>query len=281
MPFDCENNLHIDLLSSLQISAVDSYIILCDVQKVMPLPNRWNWFIQAATIFQLSCFKTSTRTGNLCLPLSDLSDDAVLGAPAVRPTLDNSKTSTVLQAAIIHLRETHLVHLISPYFSTFTSAMHLNHLIHLLPLTLSKPTLATLPPLHFPLSRRSGPFPTPDTASLPDLLAQIHQIHTRYTATTRAFTRNQVVRKPKRQHGTQANTVLLGDVGRDGNWHATIGLGQPRQDVHMDLDMLTADWWVFSTSSGTGSFFLDFNSESYGLYFRLPFFLFMLIGGFS
>jgi hypothetical protein len=32
----------------------------------------------------------------------------------------------------------------------------------------------------------------------------------------------------------------------------------------MDLDMLTADWYIFSTSSGTGSFYLDFNSKTYG-----------------
>jgi hypothetical protein len=36
------------------------------------------------------------------------------------------------------------------------------------------------------------------------------------------------------------------------------------QTVDMDLDMLTADWWILSTRSGTGSFFLDFNSQTFG-----------------
>lgn len=31
----------------------------------------------------------------------------------------------------------------------------------------------------------------------------------------------------------------------------------------MDIDMLAADWWVLSTQSGKGSFFLDFNSRTY------------------
>jgi hypothetical protein len=31
----------------------------------------------------------------------------------------------------------------------------------------------------------------------------------------------------------------------------------------MDIDMLAADWWILSTRSGKGSFFLDFNSATY------------------
>jgi hypothetical protein len=83
-------------------------------------------------------------------------------------------------------------------------------------------------------------------------------------AATRDFIGNKVVRKPKRLYGTQASSTLLGDVGREGNWFANLYIGEPVQEVNMDLDMLTADWWIFSTSSDKGSIYLDFNSSTYG-----------------
>ncbi|TVY84459.1 hypothetical protein LSUE1_G001276 [Lachnellula suecica] len=140
--------------------------------------------------------------------------------------------------------------------------LHFLSLLSLLPF--ASPGTATLPPIHYTISRRGGSFPTTDTANLTYLLEQLQIIETRFTATTRDFNGNQVVRKPNRQHGTQANTILLGDVGREGNWFASLQIGDPAQNVDMDLDMLTADWFVFSTGSGKGSYFLDFNSKSYG-----------------
>jgi hypothetical protein len=141
--------------------------------------------------------------------------------------------------------------------------MYLNHfpLLSLLPF----PQLVTtaLPSIHYTISRRGGSFPTADTANLTYLLEHLKIIETRFTATTRDFNGNQVIRKPKHKHGTQANTILLGEVGREGNWFANLHLGDPPQNVDMDLDMLTADWWIFSTSSDKGSF-LDFKSKSYG-----------------
>ncbi|PVH87466.1 acid protease [Cadophora sp. DSE1049] len=125
-------------------------------------------------------------------------------------------------------------------------------------------TTSALPPIHYTISRRSGSFPAPDTTNLTYLLEELRVVETRFNATTRVFNGNKVVRKPKRIRGTQANTILLGDVGRDGNWFASLGMGEPAQTVDMDLDMLTADFWVLSTSSSKGSWFLDFNSKTYG-----------------
>ncbi len=131
------------------------------------------------------------------------------------------------------------------------------------PSTLSKPPLS---PIHYTISRRSGSFPAPDTVNLTYLLSELQTVEARFNATTRNFSGNKVVRKPKRMRGTQANTVLLGEVGRDGNWFADLRIGEPEQMVDMDLDMLTRDWWVSSTSSEKGSWFLDFNSRTYGKY---------------
>jgi hypothetical protein len=121
-----------------------------------------------------------------------------------------------------------------------------------------------LPPIHYTISRRGGSFPAPDIANLTYLLEQLQVVEQRYNATTRDFIGNKVVRRPKRLHGTQASSILLGDVGREGNWFASLHIGDAVQEVDMDLDMLTADWWIFSTSSGKGSFYLDFNSKTYG-----------------
>lgn len=115
-------------------------------------------------------------------------------------------------------------------------------------------SIATLPPIHYTISRRGGSFPAPDTANLTYLLEQLSIVEQRLGATTRTFSGNKVVRKPKRLHGTQAGTTLLGEAGRDGNWFASLHIGEPIQEVDMDLDMLTADWWILSTSSDKGSF---------------------------
>ncbi|KAH7410971.1 aspartic peptidase domain-containing protein [Cadophora sp. MPI-SDFR-AT-0126] len=130
-------------------------------------------------------------------------------------------------------------------------------------LSASASTEPALPPIHYTISRRSGSFPAPDTANLTCLLEEVKTVETRFNATTRDFNGNKVVRKPKRIRGTQANTILLGDVGREGNWFASLRMGEPAQTVDMDLDMLTADFWVLSTSSSKGSWFLDFNSKTY------------------
>ncbi|CZS89240.1 uncharacterized protein RAG0_00643 [Rhynchosporium agropyri] len=124
-------------------------------------------------------------------------------------------------------------------------------------------TSPALPPIHYTISRRSGSFPAPDTANLTYLLEELKVVEARFNTTTRGFSGNKVVRKPKRVRGTQGNTILLGEVGRDGNWFANLKIGDPAQTIDMDLDMLTADWWVMSTSSDKGSWFLDFNSKTY------------------
>lgn len=113
--------------------------------------------------------------------------------------------------------------------------------------------LACLPPIHYTISRRRGSFPSPDTANLTRLLSELHIVQNRFSATSREFNVNRVVRKPKHRHGTQAGTVLLGEVGREGNWFACLNIGEPIQTVDLDLDMLASDWWMVSTGSMRGT----------------------------
>lgn len=128
---------------------------------------------------------------------------------------------------------------------------------------------STLPPIQYTITRRGGSLPSPDTADLEYLVQQLQIIEARFNAThletTSSSSSNQKpVRKPTRVHGTQGGTVLLGEVGREGNWFASLHIGEPVQTVDMDLDMLTTDWWIFSTQSDRGSYYLDFNSKTYG-----------------
>lgn len=129
-----------------------------------------------------------------------------------------------------------------------------------------------LSPITYPIIRRSGSFPAPEIANLSYLLSQLQEVEARFNATVLSFSpdpnsqsvnKDALIRIPRRLHGTQSESILLGSAGREGNWFATLEIGSPTQTVDMDLDFLSADWWILSTRSGTGSFYLDFRSESY------------------
>jgi hypothetical protein len=142
--------------------------------------------------------------------------------------------------------------------------MTILHLLLLHFVTLAIHATKSLPPIRYPISRRGGSFPAPDIANLTHLLQQLQDVEKRFDATRCDFNGNKVVRKPKRLHGTQASTILLGEAAREGNWFTSLHIGEPAQEVDMDLDMLTADWFILSTSSNKGSFYLDFHSKTYG-----------------
>lgn len=56
--------------------------------------------------------------------------------------------------------------------------------------------------------------------------------------------------------------VRISDVG---SRFAKVSLGNPVQEVEMDLDMLLSDFYVVTTTSTAGSRYDDFFSESYGM----------------
>ncbi|KAF7947623.1 hypothetical protein EAE96_008705 [Botrytis aclada] len=142
-------------------------------------------------------------------------------------------------------------------------------------------TIATLPPLHYTITRRSGSFPAPDTANLTFLQCTLADINARFTNSERILKGNKVVRVPKRWHdgqitnitnaqprsGTylQPGTTLLGEVGNPGSWFTSLKIGEPSQNVDLDLNMLTADFTIISTPSGKGSFYLEERSRTYSV----------------
>ncbi len=48
---------------------------------------------------------------------------------------------------------------------------------------------------------------------------------------------------------------------------AKVKMGQPAQEVEMELDMLLADFYAVTTTSARGSRYDDFFSGSYGMSF--------------
>lgn len=102
------------------------------------------------------------------------------------------------------------------------------------------------------------------TADLPYLLEQLHLAEDRFNSTQREVKGNKVVRAPRAKAVGGGNTDrLIGETGKKGIWYADLHVGAVNQPVDLDLDMLTADFAITSTSSGEGTRFDELWSHSY------------------
>ncbi len=78
---------------------------------------------------------------------------------------------------------------------------------------------ASPPTVHFPLSRRGGPFPTSGIANLTFLSEELANAEASFNQTRRAVSGNRIVRVVKAEGvGGGEDAALLGDVGRKGSW---------------------------------------------------------------
>ncbi|KAI9816332.1 MAG: hypothetical protein M1826_001867 [Phylliscum demangeonii] len=128
------------------------------------------------------------------------------------------------------------------------------------------------PTLHFPIQRRGGVFPLDDVANFTFLNEQLNLVTSRFNLTRREIKGNKVVRKPAARNDVDGiDGKLMGDVGRPGAWYTTLRLGEPEQALHMDLDMLTSDFLVYSTTSHLGTSFTDIFSRTYETSSERPF----------
>lgn len=126
------------------------------------------------------------------------------------------------------------------------------------------------PAVHFVIERRGGPFAPNWTANLPFLAEQLKLAEGRFNFTRREVRSNKVVRVPKiRSIGGGEIGKLIGEFGHNGTWFARLKIGTPPQKIHLDIDMLTRDFSITTTSSALGSRFEDFFSTSYGTCFYL------------
>ena len=119
--------------------------------------------------------------------------------------------------------------------------------------------VAAEPVLHFTLNRRGGPLTvTQDNVDYVDLAYLSQQLETteaRFKLTQRQVQGNKLVRKPK-------DTQLMGTVAEEGMWYARFSIGNPPQELEVDLNMLISDFYVLTTTSPKGSKYDDFFSQS-------------------
>ncbi|MCJ1479130.1 hypothetical protein MMC13_007814 [Lambiella insularis] len=126
-------------------------------------------------------------------------------------------------------------------------------------------SLDELPVIHFTIARRGGAFntfvPGSDIANLTYLSDELHRIEEKFNLTRREVKGNKLVRKAKVK-GYGGNGKLMGGVAVQGTWYAKISIGEPPQEIEVDLDMLTSDFFVLATTSRLGSKYDDYFSTS-------------------
>ncbi|KAI9760298.1 MAG: hypothetical protein M1835_000194 [Candelina submexicana] len=136
--------------------------------------------------------------------------------------------------------------------------------VTLFALTAPLVTASSPPVIHFTLARRGGAFPTDNVANLTYLAKELATAEARFNETRREIKGNKVVRRPKdKSVGGGSFGLLMGEVGQQGRWYGKLGIGDPPQDVELDLDMLTSDFFVFTTTSSKGSKYDDLWSQSF------------------
>ncbi|MCJ1395559.1 hypothetical protein MMC18_008445 [Xylographa bjoerkii] len=128
-------------------------------------------------------------------------------------------------------------------------------------------SLDDVPVLHLTISRRGGPFesfaPLQEIANLTHLAEELQKVEERFNLTRREVKGNKLVRKAKvKGIGGNEVGVLMGKVASVGNWYAKISIGEPPQEIEVDLDMLTSDFFVLTTTSRIGSKYDDFFSKT-------------------
>lgn len=151
-------------------------------------------------------------------------------------------------------------------------------------------SLDEVPVLHFILSRRGGVFtatvPGDDWVNLTHLTQELDRTECRFNLTKREAKGNKLVRKPKADEtGGKDSGTLMGDIATNGTWYVglavalstgTLGLpssssnryamlkiGEPPQEIEMDLNMLVSDFYVTTTSSKRGNKYDDYFSKSH------------------
>lgn len=160
-------------------------------------------------------------------------------------------------------------------------------------------SLDTAPVLHFTLARRGGKFAATEYAkdyvNLTLLAQELGKVEGRFNLTQRVIQGNRLVRKAKIESVPGSDQgALMGKIAEDGLWfvlysktricavmhkvnsfytdtcnprYATIRIGEPPQELEMDLNMLTSDFYVVITTSRKGKKYDDLFSQSIGKFF--------------
>lgn len=141
-------------------------------------------------------------------------------------------------------------------------------------------TFANAPTIHLPIYRRGGRFARHELANITALTRTISQVEERYSRTYTDVDRNRIVR---RWHDglIYRDRHMLDEAGLQGLWYASssgttcffpdqarytkLQVGEPRQTLEIDLDMLSPDFYTIMTTSGQGLKYDTFSSNTHGM----------------
>lgn len=155
-------------------------------------------------------------------------------------------------------------------------------------------SLDVAPVLHFTLTRRGGNFAATewikDYVNFTYLTQELENTEDRFNLTRRVVKGNTLVREAKIDGAKGLDEgALMGKIADDGLWfvscstltvqsaanpsssascanqgsrYAKIQIGEPPQEVEMDLNMLTADFYVVLTTSRIGTKYDDLFSQT-------------------
>ncbi|KAJ9605411.1 hypothetical protein H2200_010068 [Cladophialophora chaetospira] len=124
---------------------------------------------------------------------------------------------------------------------------------------------STSPGIHLPLFRRGGRFSLHESANLTRLTGILHDVEAKYARSQRAVDGNQLVRRWRSSEGRDENDPEVVDVaGRDNQWYTLLEVGNPKQLLKVDLDMLSPDFYTIVTTSRNGVGYDASASESHG-----------------
>ena len=150
-------------------------------------------------------------------------------------------------------------------------------------------SLDTAQVLHFTLSRRGGKLaPTVvgcDYVDLDYLAQELERTEARFNLTQRQVEGNKLVRRPKDASAVGKDEgALMGEVAEKGIWYVVLSsddesilltarrmfryakfkIGNPLQEIEVDLNMLVSDFYVLTTTSRRGSRYEDSFSQTAG-----------------
>ncbi|RMZ89431.1 hypothetical protein DV736_g3333, partial [Chaetothyriales sp. CBS 134916] len=118
--------------------------------------------------------------------------------------------------------------------------------------------------IHLPIHRRGGRFATHAPVNFTQLAQAMSAAEARYTDSYRDIDRNGLVRRWRQKDDLIEDVGLLYGLGRDGTWFATVTVGDPPQDIDLDLDMLHPDFLTVVTTSNNGRAYNTTGSLSHG-----------------
>ncbi|KAK5045926.1 hypothetical protein LTR84_008712 [Exophiala bonariae] len=121
------------------------------------------------------------------------------------------------------------------------------------------------PAIHLPLTRRGNRFSRRETANLTYLADILQAVEAKYASSYREVDGNRLVRRWRLKDNDDENDPHLIDVaGHPNRWYTHLKVGEPPQDLEVELDMLSPDFYTVVTTSERGSAYNASGSRSHG-----------------